>query len=127
MSNRLRRQFNASLAVTPAKAPTREERLLDLVSALRSSSCLENATTAFHTVEDQNFTHRYHFKRAVENARSLRDDLTKFILAVDAAQPAAVPSDEQSCPGHVASDSDPKVCGRCGIHIDSLRPDDGEA
>lgn len=30
---------------------------------------------------------------------------------------------EQNCPGHVASDGDPKVCGRCGIHIDSLRPD----
>lgn len=31
--------------------------------------------------------------------------------------------DEQSCPGHVASKDDPKVCGRCGVHIDSLRPD----
>jgi len=31
---------------------------------------------------------------------------------------------EQSCPGHVASSRDPKVCGRCGIHIDSLRPSD---
>lgn len=31
---------------------------------------------------------------------------------------------ENDCPGHVASDGDPKVCGRCGVHIDSLRPDD---
>lgn len=31
---------------------------------------------------------------------------------------------DDDCPGHVASDSDPKVCGRCGTHIDSLRPDD---
>lgn len=23
---------------------------------------------------------------------------------------------------HVASEGDPKICGRCGIHIDSLRP-----
>ncbi|MGY3588062.1 hypothetical protein [Bradyrhizobium sp. USDA 4350] len=30
--------------------------------------------------------------------------------------------DEDDCPGHVASDADPKVCGRCGVHIDSLRP-----
>lgn len=30
---------------------------------------------------------------------------------------------EDACPGHVASDAEPKVCGRCGIHIDSLRPD----
>lgn len=30
------------------------------------------------------------------------------------------------CSGHVASTADPKVCGRCGIHIDELRPpDDG--
>lgn len=34
---------------------------------------------------------------------------------------------EETCPGHVASYRDTKVCGRCGIHIDSLRPpeDDG--
>ncbi len=31
---------------------------------------------------------------------------------------------EETCPGHVASRSDPKVCGRCGVHIDSFRPDD---
>lgn len=30
------------------------------------------------------------------------------------------------CPGHVASATDPKRCGRCGIHIDELRPDDQE-
>lgn len=32
--------------------------------------------------------------------------------------------DEGSCPGHVASARNPKVCDRCGTHIDSLRPDD---
>lgn len=31
---------------------------------------------------------------------------------------------EETCPGHVASQADPKVCGRCGVHIDSLRPPD---
>lgn len=35
--------------------------------------------------------------------------------------------DEQSCPGHVASERDPKICGRCGTHIDSLRPAEQEA
>jgi hypothetical protein len=30
---------------------------------------------------------------------------------------------EEGCPGHVASDGNPKVCGRCGVHIDSLRPE----
>lgn len=29
---------------------------------------------------------------------------------------------EDACPGHVASADNPKVCGRCGVHIDSLRP-----
>lgn len=29
---------------------------------------------------------------------------------------------EHECPGHVASEIDAKVCVRCGIHIDSLRP-----
>lgn len=35
--------------------------------------------------------------------------------------------DEQSCPGHIASERDPKICGRCGTHIDSLRPDEGDS
>lgn len=30
---------------------------------------------------------------------------------------------EHDCPGHVASADDGKICARCGIHIDSLRPD----
>ena len=39
------------------------------------------------------------------------------------ADPSALPqSQENDCPGHVASENDPKVCGRCGTHIDSLRP-----
>jgi hypothetical protein len=29
---------------------------------------------------------------------------------------------QDNCPGHVASYADPKICGRCGIHIDELRP-----
>lgn len=31
---------------------------------------------------------------------------------------------DDDCCGHVASAEDPKICGRCGIHIDSLRPDE---
>lgn len=30
---------------------------------------------------------------------------------------------EEFCPGHVASESDARICGRCGVHVDSLRPD----
>lgn len=33
---------------------------------------------------------------------------------------------EDACSGHLASAADPKVCDRCGIHIDSLRPPEGE-
>lgn len=29
--------------------------------------------------------------------------------------------EQRWCPGHVASHKNPKVCGRCGIHIDELR------
>lgn len=29
---------------------------------------------------------------------------------------------QDACSGHVASADNPKVCGRCGIHIDELRP-----
>ena len=34
--------------------------------------------------------------------------------------------DEEDCPGHVASEHDSKICGRCGTHIDSLRPPEEE-
>jgi hypothetical protein len=33
---------------------------------------------------------------------------------------------EETCPDHVASESNPKICGRCGVHIDSFRPDDDD-
>jgi hypothetical protein len=34
--------------------------------------------------------------------------------------------DEGDCPGHVASKRDPKICGRCGVHINSLRENEHE-
>jgi hypothetical protein len=30
---------------------------------------------------------------------------------------------EWQCAGHVASASNQKICGRCGVHIDELRPE----
>jgi hypothetical protein len=30
---------------------------------------------------------------------------------------------EWQCAGHVASERNPKICGRCGVHIDELRPE----
>lgn len=34
---------------------------------------------------------------------------------------------EQACAGHVsAAEGDPKVCMRCGVHIDCLRPDEDD-
>lgn len=33
---------------------------------------------------------------------------------------------QDACAGHVASKGDPKVCDRCGIHIDELRPPDDD-
>ncbi len=33
---------------------------------------------------------------------------------------------EEACPGHIASADDPKVCDRCGVHINELRPDSDE-
>ena len=31
---------------------------------------------------------------------------------------------DNECAGHVAAAGNPKVCQRCGVHIDDLRPDD---
>lgn len=45
-------------------------------------------------------------------------------LRIGMAEPARRYT-EENCPGHVASANDRKVCRRCGVHIDSFRPDDG--
>lgn len=46
-----------------------------------------------------------------------------LVEAIDGAlQAAGVTLD---CPGHVASDDDPKVCRHCGTHVDEYR-DEGE-
>jgi hypothetical protein len=30
----------------------------------------------------------------------------------------------EACLGHVASEGDPNVCGRCGVHVNELRPEE---
>lgn len=49
-------------------------------------------------------------------------DIAKNTLASNLVE--GLPYSEEECPGHVASKDDAKVCGRCGVHIDSLRPED---
>lgn len=51
-------------------------------------------------------------------------DLLRDHEALALTTPSKAPHTEEACPGHVASDHDPKVCRHCGTHIDSLRPDD---
>ena len=34
---------------------------------------------------------------------------------------------EEACPGHVASRFDHKICGLCGVHVNSFRPDDDDS
>jgi hypothetical protein len=38
----------------------------------------------------------------------------------------SVMSKFDACPGHVASDTDAKVCKHCGTHVDSMRPEEIE-
>ena len=54
-----------------------------------------------------------------------REQLLRYFVGVPMAiELPALP--EQDCPGHVATDHDPKVCARCGVHIDDLRPPDDD-
>lgn len=61
-------------------------------------------------------------------AEEIQSDPIILKQAVDgviaAAKKQAAAWDEEDCPGHVASSLNPKICRRCGIHIDSLRPED---
>lgn len=50
--------------------------------------------------------------------------IAELSLSADDRRAAAslIAFTEEDCPGHIASAGNPKICGRCGIHIDSLRP-----
>lgn len=61
--------------------------------------------------------------------RRLTDDEMRFLHEVMQRAVTCMPvnnryHDEEACPGHIASENDPKICGRCGTHIDGLRPDE---
>lgn len=36
------------------------------------------------------------------------------------------PHSTDTCPSHVATPGNAKICGLCGLHIDELRPSDPE-
>lgn len=69
----------------------------------------------------------------VDRAGYIREahDLASKMLASNLVEglPAAAsfPYQEEQCPGHIAWERDPKICGYCGVHIDSLRPEDSDA
>ena len=42
-----------------------------------------------------------------------------------AITPVPFPYSEECCPGHVASETNSKICGRCGVHVDRFRPSAG--
>lgn len=61
----------------------------------------------------------------IPDARAVLAEAGVEVLIVDEIASPAPPLyfhyDEGVCPGHVASRFDPKVCGLCGVHVDSLR------
>lgn len=58
----------------------------------------------------------HHGLNGVDQARA------QFIVDACNEKLARVPAyTEETCPGHVAAAHDGKICGNCGIHIDSLR------
>lgn len=61
-----------------------------------------------------------------EPAEVLEEQLvaSAALLSTQEPEPSQYPCTEENCFGHVASKNDPKVCGLCGTHIDSLRPDE---
>lgn len=65
---------------------------------------------------------RFTRKEDAETIVSVMDSTAKC-RAVEHSWMASPPISEENCSGHVASENDAKVCGRCGVHIDSFRPD----
>jgi hypothetical protein len=57
---------------------------------------------------------------------SRMDQLDQLITSLIQLKSCWYPFDEQSCPGHVSVPENPKVCRRCGVHVDSMRPEDEE-
>ena len=73
------------------------------------------------TDDEMRFLHEVVQRAAVCMPATLAARIAKADF-VEKIAPGFIAFDEQDCPGHVASNDDPKVCGRCGTHIDSLRP-----
>jgi hypothetical protein len=48
----------------------------------------------------------------------------EYANAINSCNDREIKFTEGNCPGHVGSDNDPKICALCGVHIDSLRPED---
>lgn len=58
-------------------------------------------------------------------SRPVTDDEMRFLHEVMQRSVACMPTNpslrvvkftEEACPGHVASEHDSKICGRCGVH-----------
>lgn len=80
-------------------------------------------------IQDREIVDRY--GRNVLDIEMDADEVKFWVGVVDAVNRTHVgescfPYAEEVCPGHVASVAEAKVCGRCGIHVDGLRPDDGD-
>ena len=73
------------------------------------------------TDDEMRFLHDVMRRAAICMPSTIASHIVKDDL-VEKITPVYLAFDEQSCPGHVASKNDPKICGRCGTHIDSLRP-----
>ncbi|RWE78520.1 MAG: hypothetical protein EOS63_17340 [Mesorhizobium sp.] len=78
-------------------------------------------TTSIHAVirDKTDLAKVYAEDGAFHSAARVLEDLATIVSRHAMSEAGMV-----GCPGHVASATDPKVCARCGIHIDELRPDE---
>lgn len=60
----------------------------------------------------------------VKMTQGQQDEIQAGRIDFRGGQWCAMAKLEESCAGHVASKDDPKICGRCGVHIDELRPEE---
>jgi hypothetical protein len=90
----------------------------------RDKDCISALQFYFNrpvTDDEMRFLHEVVQRAAVCMPETIASRIARTAF-VEKFSPGYFAFDEHSCPGHVASENDPKVCGRCGTHIDSLRP-----
>ena len=106
-----------------------ERRQLKCPGVGRDKDCISALQFYFSrrvTDDEMRFLHEVVQRAAICMPTTLSARIAKADF-VEKVTSGFIAFDEHTCPGHIPSKDDAKICARCGTHIDSLRPPEDES